>query len=149
MLDEAPEAHAPRPAARAPATARRAAAISSPRGAKVRPAQWWSRRPIMHSSIMRFVLRVFVLNLWWCGVLQGLQRLLLLTAFLADELDAGDALFRRDAICRAAFPALRLDARIALLDDKGLALHRFANEALGLLAQGLLVHLVSLDRQIR
>ena len=73
-------------------------------------------------------------------VRRGLQGFLLQAAFLAGETRAPDAPLRGHAIGHAALAALGLDPRIALLDDKGLALHRFAHETLGLLAQCLLVH---------
>jgi hypothetical protein len=70
----------------------------------------------------------------------ALKRLLLVAALLAGELDAGRAFFGRDAIWRAAFSARRLDTGIALLDDKGLALHRLSDQALGLFTHRLLRH---------
>src|SRR4051812_42776716 len=66
-----------------------------------------------------------------------LQRLLLMPALLAGELDAALALFRLDPVRRAALSADRFDAGRALLHDEGLLLHRFADQALGLLTQGL------------
>ena len=71
---------------------------------------------------------------------KDLQRLLLVPALLAGELDPRRALFRRDAVRRAAFAAGGLDAGIALLHDQRLAFHGFADQALGLLAHRLLVH---------
>ena len=68
------------------------------------------------------------------------ERLLLVSALLAGEFDAGRAPCGRDAIWRAAFSANRLNAGIALLHDDGLARHGFADQALGLLAHRLLRH---------
>ena len=70
----------------------------------------------------------------------NLQRHLLIAALLADVFDAGGALFRLDAVRRAAFAADRLDPGIALLDDEGLLFHRLADQALGLLTHRLLRH---------
>ena len=69
-----------------------------------------------------------------------LKRLLLVSALLAGEFDAGRALCGRDAIWRAAFSAGSLDPGIALLHDNGLARHGFADQALGFLAHRLLRH---------
>src|SRR6266403_6000709 len=69
-----------------------------------------------------------------------LKRLLLVSALLAGEFDAGRALCGRDAIWRAAFSAGRLDPGIALLHDNGLARHGFADQALGLFTHRLLRH---------
>src|SRR5258708_15875923 len=69
--------------------------------------------------------------------LRSLQRLLLVPAILAGELDAALAFFRLDPVRRAALAADRLDAGRALLHDDGLLFHRFADQALGLLTQGL------------
>src|SRR5258706_5534252 len=68
------------------------------------------------------------------------KRLLLVSAFLAGEFHAAHALFRRDAIWRAALSAGRLDAGVALLHHNGLAFHGFADQALGLFAHRLLRH---------
>ena len=68
------------------------------------------------------------------------ERLLLVSALLAGEFDAGRALCGRDAIWRAAFSANSLNAGIALLHDDGLPRHGFADQALGLLAHRLLRH---------
>src|SRR4029078_12278346 len=68
---------------------------------------------------------------------ERLQRLLLVSAILASELDPGLAFFRLDPIRRAALAADGLDAGRALLDDDGLLFHRFADQALGLLTQRL------------
>src|SRR5271169_5884371 len=68
------------------------------------------------------------------------QRLLLVAALLAGELDPRGAPFRRDAVWRAALSANGLDAGIALLHDNGLARHGFADQALGLFAHRLLRH---------
>lgn len=65
MLEDGPDAHAPRPAARAPITARRAAARNSLRDAEFRAGRWMSRRSGMRLHVMDVVLRVFMLNLWW------------------------------------------------------------------------------------
>src|SRR6478609_4901130 len=67
----------------------------------------------------------------------ALQRLLLVPAILAGELDAGLALWRLHTVRGAAFTANGLDPGIALLDDDGFLFHRFADQALGLLTQGL------------
>ena len=67
----------------------------------------------------------------------ALQRLLLVPAILAGELDAGLALWRLHTIRGAAFTADGLDAGITVLYDDGLLFHRFADQALGLLTQGL------------
>src|SRR3954453_23474035 len=67
----------------------------------------------------------------------ALQRLLLMPAILAGELDAGLALWRLHPVRGAAFTADGLDAGITLLDDDGFLFHRVADQALGLLAQGL------------
>src|SRR5258708_2379445 len=69
-----------------------------------------------------------------------LKRHLLVAAFLAGELHAGRTLCRRDPIGRTAFSAGRLDAGVALLNDNGLALHGFTDQALGLFAHRLLRH---------
>jgi hypothetical protein len=69
-----------------------------------------------------------------------LKRLLLVSALLTGELHAGRAFGRQEAIWRAAFSARRLDAGIALLNNNGLALHCFADQALGLFAHRLLRH---------
>src|SRR6266446_5176908 len=68
------------------------------------------------------------------------ESLLLVSALLAGEFDAGRALCGRDAIWCAAFSANSLNAGIALLHDDGLARHGFADQALGLLAHRLLRH---------
>ena len=68
------------------------------------------------------------------------ESLLLVSALLAGEFDAGRAPCGRDAIWRAAFFANRLNAGIALLHDDGLARHGFADQALSLLAHRLLRH---------
>ena len=68
------------------------------------------------------------------------KRLLLVPAFLAGVFHAGRAFFSRDAIWRAAFSASRLDAGIALLNDKRLARHGFTDQALGLFPHRLLRH---------
>jgi len=62
------------------------------------------------------------------------ESLLLVSALLAGEFDAGRALCGRDAIWRAAFSASSFDPGIALLHDDGLARHGFADQARGLLA---------------
>ena len=67
----------------------------------------------------------------------NLQRLLLVSAILAGELDAALAFFRLNPVWRAALAADSLDAGRALLHDDGLLFHRFADQALGLLTQGL------------
>ena len=77
----------------------------------------------------------FLLPLW--EKVKRLQRLLLVSAILASELDPGLAFFRLDPIRRAALAADGLDAGRALLDDDGLLFHRFADQALGLFTQGL------------
>ena len=68
------------------------------------------------------------------------ERRLLVSALLAGELDAGRALFRLQAVGRAAFAAGGLDPRVALLDDKGLLFHGLADQALGLFPHRLLGH---------
>src|SRR5258708_4720691 len=68
----------------------------------------------------------------WPKSRAALQRRLLVSAFLADELDAGLALGGRDLVGRAAFAAGGIDAGVALLDDDGLAFHRLADQPLGL-----------------
>jgi len=68
---------------------------------------------------------------------RSLQRLLLMPAILAGELDSGLTLFRLDPVRGAALAADRLDAGRALLDDEGFLFHRFADQALGLLTQRL------------
>src|SRR6188768_145042 len=69
-----------------------------------------------------------------------LQRRLLVAAFLAGVFYPHGALFRRDAVGRAAFAADGLDAGIALLHDQRLLRHGFADQALGLFAHRLLIH---------
>src|SRR5439155_20513916 len=64
----------------------------------------------------------------------NLQRLLLLSAILADEFDAGFASGGLHAVGRAAFAAHLLDPGVALFHDKVLLFHRLADQALGLLA---------------
>src|SRR5262249_55664429 len=59
------------------------------------------------------------------------QRLLLDPAFLALEFDPRLTLGRLHPVGRAAFPADRFDARIALRDGERLFLHGFLDEALG------------------
>src|SRR5262245_29143202 len=68
-----------------------------------------------------------------------LQRLLLVPAFLAGELDPGLARLSRNAIGRAALAAFGFDAGVAGL-DRDVALHRLLDQPLGLLAHGLLRH---------
>jgi hypothetical protein len=68
------------------------------------------------------------------------ERRLLVSALLAGELDAGRALFGRNAIWRAAFSASSLDPGVALLHDNGLARHGLADQALGLFPHRLLGH---------
>ena len=68
---------------------------------------------------------------------RGLQRFLLVPALLAGEFDAALAFWRLHPVRGAALAADRLDPGIALLDDDGLLFHRFADQALGLLSQGL------------
>src|SRR5882757_2795165 len=63
-----------------------------------------------------------------------------MSAFLAGKLHAGHTLCGRDAIWRATFSASRLNAGIALLNNNGLARHRFADQALGLLTHRLFRH---------
>ena len=96
------------------------------------------------------------IELWWASSLSpapqmrmaycthsreaSLQRYLLVAALLADVFHAGSALFRLDAVWRAAFAADRLDPGVALFDDERLLFHRLADQALGLLAHRLLRH---------
>ena len=61
-----------------------------------------------------------------------LQCFLLVPALLAGECHPGHALFGRDPVGRAAFAAHSLDPCIALLNDNGLALHCFADQAFSL-----------------
>jgi hypothetical protein len=81
---------------------------------------------------------------WMAGTKPGhdgkLQRLLLVAAFLAGEFYPRDAFFGRNAIWRAAFAADRFDAGIALLDDKGLLRHGFADQPFRLFTHRLLRH---------
>ena len=77
------------------------------------------------------------------------QRLLLVPALLAGELDAGRAFFRLDAVRRAAFAAGGFNTGIALFDDDGLLFHRLADQALGLLAHRLLRHRLRTCRENR
>ena len=66
-----------------------------------------------------------------------LKRRLLLAAFLAGKAHASLALLRRNAIGRAALPALGLDPGPALLDDEVLALQRLFDQTLRLVAHRL------------
>jgi hypothetical protein len=69
------------------------------------------------------------------------ERLLLVSALLAGEFDAGRAFLSRNAIWRAAFSASSLDPGIALLNHNCLSRHGFTDQALGLFAHRLLRHL--------
>src|ERR1700691_2099144 len=74
------------------------------------------------------------------------QSLLFVAAFLAGKLHPDLSRRRRDAIGRAAFPAFRLDAGLALLDCNGLALHALLDKTLGLFAHCLLGHVSPLPK---
>ena len=91
-----------------------------------RRKEWWARcaLPTLRTATNR----------------EALQRHLLVAALLADVFDAGGALFRLDAVRRAAFSADRLDPGVALFDDEGLLFHRLADQPLGLLARRLFRH---------
>src|SRR6266581_4398139 len=69
-----------------------------------------------------------------------LQRLLLVSAFLAGEFHPPLASFGRKAVRRAAFPAGRLDTGLALLDDEGFLFHRFADQPFSLFPHRLFRH---------
>jgi hypothetical protein len=62
------------------------------------------------------------------------------SALLAGEFHPRCALFGRDPVRRTAFAAYRLDAGIALLNDKVFAFHGFADQPLGLFPHFLLRH---------
>jgi len=70
----------------------------------------------------------------------GLKRRLRLSAFLAGELDARDAFRGLGLVGRAAFAAGGEDAGVSLLHRDRLLRHRFAHQAVGLLAHRLFVH---------